>query len=62
MRRYMPERREATATFWAGDAVVRISVGAAPHQFDEALDALRGLNRQLAPGAPLPPPDFQQCT
>jgi len=61
MRRYIPERSEATATFWTGDAVVRVSVGAAPVQFDEALGALQGLNSPIGPAASLPAPDFQRC-
>ncbi len=62
MRRYIPERGEATATFWTGDAVVRVSAGAAAGQFDEALQALRGLNRSIGAGESLPPPDFGRCS
>lgn len=60
-RRYIPERGEATAMFWTGDAVVRVSVGAAPLQFEDSLQALHGLNHSIRAGEPLSLPDFERC-
>jgi len=61
-RRDIPERHEATAMFWTGDAMVRVHVGRAPQLFEEALEAIRGLNRPIGVGDALPAPEFERCS
>ena len=62
LQRNVPERGEATATFWTGDAVVRVHAGAVPQQLEESLQAILGLNVPVGPGEALAPPEFERCT
>jgi hypothetical protein len=62
MKRGAIDFRRESATIWAGTSAIVVLPATPDANLDAILMALRGLGtNSIAPGGPLPEPDFSTC-